>query len=1458
MDTTALTDQADAARTPVRRREALVFTDIVGSTRLLSALGDLEGNRRILDHHQLASRVLQRVGGGEIINTGGDSVFLAFPHPRQALRFALRLQHELRAWLAGQPSHLRICDRIGIHYDEVEESRRPDGAKDLTGFGVSLAFSVMDLAGPDQILLSEAAFDLARSAPDEGELDEFAPLSWLSHGHYRLKGLEAPVPIFEVGEEEGAPLQSPGRSPEDRADDDILLGWRPAVREEVPGTPWRVERFLGSSHFGEVWLATDASRQATRALRFCFRPARVRLLREATPLFERLRTPHCQHPGIARLLSFQFDHAPHHLETEYARGQSLWEHYHGPQPTPWRTPEDPLEIMAQAAEALDSAHRAGVVHGNLKPQVVMVEYPPDPAAPPAVKITDFGTGALVAAELAAELAAEFAAELSPDPTATATATGAPLCWAPELFRGTPPSPASDIYALGVLLYQVLVGDLTQPVTIDVARRIRDPLLLDDLLACLATDPHARLRSAGDLAVRLRRLPERRRELARRERRAYWQGVARTAAVAAIIVGLMGWLAWSAMEKQSLATSAQRVAEETAVRLQVANGVRLMENGDLAGSLEQFILALRQESGGPAREQVHRRRIAAVLRSMPRQTQEWRMGEQALLLAIDPSGEWIAGGTEDGAVQVWRIDDGLAAGPTRRLDPPLNTIGFTPDGREFFAHPYGKPLHVWPWNNEGGLPDSNLASPDALAVAASPDGRWYATAGRDAPIHLIQRLDPHAQPVLLPSHPPIQHLAFSRSSRFLAAAIDSTPDHPALLQVWDVPNARLLAQAPPPQSPVRFLEFDPRDALLLVASLREVHLLALPSLEPIGPPRRHDDVVMWAGFAQHGSLFISTSAGRDSRVQVGDTHGAAGLPVVLPHPHSVTGGDLSPDGRYVLTGCFDRHLRLWDPARVALIAEPVRHPAWRNHNHFQIRFLPDGRRAVTVVDDAVRVFDFASHAGPIPPLELEEPLSTWAVSTDGLRLAGAGPSGLAAIWDAVTGARISPRLHHPGPVRQLLFDASGSRLVAIEAPSENASLPHRRIWITDLSRSDPRPRLLGELPRPVRALLASQRDLHVLGEEGDWWIWRLDDPGHQPIRRHLHTPVHGAELSPNHSLLATFWNEGDLRSEVSLWHIDSGLSSTPILEPGHRVRRIAFHSDGTRLLTACTDALLEPRPTVAWDVTTGRRLEPHLWHEDGVLAVACHPSEAYVVTGGEDCLVRLWDPDNPPLRRAEQRMGYQVLDVTFDDSGHLFAATSADGSARVWETHSGQPITPILRHPAIVWRAWFVAGGRRLLTHCNDGKAYLWDLTPVEAAVPDLLQLAHALQGDTDTSPTSPAGPRTDRTHRWSPILEVSPGAVASWHRREAESCARIGRHDLALRHLDLALRALPDHWALHWHRALLLQQLDLPSEASLALAEVLRLDPDCLAAHQRRDQLLSAARPPGDPGSSGSASQLSR
>src|ERR1700738_1567800 len=63
--------------------------------------------------------------------------------------------------------------------------------------------------------------------------------------------------------------------------------------------------------------------------------------------------------------------------------------------------------------------------------------------------------------------------------------------APELFWGKPASIRSDIYALGVVLYQLLAGDFSRPVTTDWAKQIKDPLLREDLEKCFAGDPQDR-------------------------------------------------------------------------------------------------------------------------------------------------------------------------------------------------------------------------------------------------------------------------------------------------------------------------------------------------------------------------------------------------------------------------------------------------------------------------------------------------------------------------------------------------------------------------------------------------------------------------------------------------------------------------------------------------------------------------------------------------------------------------------------------------------------------------------------------------------------------------------------------------------------------------------------------------------------------------------------------------------
>jgi serine/threonine protein kinase len=158
--------------------------------------------------------------------------------------------------------------------------------------------------------------------------------------------------------------------------------------------------------------------------------------------------------------------------------------------------------------------------------------------------------------------------------------------APELLAGKPASARSDLYSLGVVLYQLLVGDLSRPVTIDWTKDIADPLLRDDLQHCFAGKPEDRFVGAGQLAKHLQALPERQAELERREaervaleRAAYRRGVMRTAGVAGLIVVLITGLAivsliQSKRAQAEAARAAQAALAEKQERLRAEAGERL--------------------------------------------------------------------------------------------------------------------------------------------------------------------------------------------------------------------------------------------------------------------------------------------------------------------------------------------------------------------------------------------------------------------------------------------------------------------------------------------------------------------------------------------------------------------------------------------------------------------------------------------------------------------------------------------------------------------------------------------------------------------------------------------------------------------------------------------------------------------------------------------------------------------
>ncbi|HEV2846589.1 MAG TPA: protein kinase, partial [Thermoanaerobaculia bacterium] len=259
---------------------------------------------------------------------------------------------------------------------------------------------------------------------------------------------------------------------------------------------YRIERFLGAGAMGEVYLAEDPQidrKLAIKTVRLVGRPAEIderkkRLLREARAAGRLL------HPNIVTLFDAGEAEGLLFLAFEYVEGTDLAARLEEGGRLSLR---DVMRVARQAADALDFAHRAGVVHRDIKPSNILIDRANR------VKVADFGI---------AKMAGQ-----STELTMAGSVMGSPQYLSPEQIRGEDLDGRSDIFSLGVVFYELLSGQRPfngdtittlvyqilhkEPPPVSELRAV--PPRLEELLSrMLAKDRDERVATAGEIAREL--------------------------------------------------------------------------------------------------------------------------------------------------------------------------------------------------------------------------------------------------------------------------------------------------------------------------------------------------------------------------------------------------------------------------------------------------------------------------------------------------------------------------------------------------------------------------------------------------------------------------------------------------------------------------------------------------------------------------------------------------------------------------------------------------------------------------------------------------------------------------------------------------------------------------------------------------------------------------------------------
>ena len=166
--------------------------------------------------------------------------------------------------------------------------------------------------------------------------------------------------------------------------------------------------------------------------------------------------------------------------------------------------------------AVAAAHELGLLHKDLKPANILVAATPD--GTPQIKVADFGSASLLVPERLAALGITNLGFTQTGGHDAETLTGTLMYLAPEVLAGQLPTAASDVYALGVLLYQLVAGDFRRPLAPGWEADIADPLLREDIADAACGDPARRLKTVAALVDRLGNLDRRRAEREELDRR----------------------------------------------------------------------------------------------------------------------------------------------------------------------------------------------------------------------------------------------------------------------------------------------------------------------------------------------------------------------------------------------------------------------------------------------------------------------------------------------------------------------------------------------------------------------------------------------------------------------------------------------------------------------------------------------------------------------------------------------------------------------------------------------------------------------------------------------------------------------------------------------------------------------------------------------------------------------------